>query len=269
MMRKLLPIALALAALAGLATPGARADGDPASDVLYFQDVYFPYAKPSASTARQLASAVAAANKAGFRIKVAVIQAEQDLGSVPSLFDRQDVYARFLGAELRGFYTQRLLVVMPGGFGVYDNGKPTDAERAALAGVTVGSPIPDDLTAAATAAVAKLRQAIGIGKRKDSTAPAVKALPSTGTKGKTARLRYTVYDASGKSREIVRVYGPALLLFASISTRTAKAKPKRTASVIWKVPADLSETKLELCVLAQDPAGNQSRTSCAPLKIAG
>jgi hypothetical protein len=268
-MRKLAPFTFVVAvALAGLAT-SARADGDPASDVLYFQDVYLPYTKPSADVAAKLTSTVAAANKAGFRIKVAVIQAEQDLGSVPSLFNRQDLYARFLGAELRTFYTQRLLVVMPAGFGVYHGGKPTDAEKAALAGITIASPSPDDLTTAATTAVEKLRQTIGGGKRKDSTAPTVRALPSTGAKGKVAKLRYTVYDASGKSREIVRVYGPAYLLFTSISTRVAKAKPKRTSSVVWKVPADLAETSLRFCVLAQDPTGNQSRTNCAALKISG
>jgi hypothetical protein len=266
-MRKPLLVALVLAALAGLPTPAALADGDPASDVLYFQDVFLPYAKPSADAAKQLTSAVSASNKAGFRIKVAVIQSEQDLGSVPSLFNRQDLYVRFLGTELKLFYTQRLLVVMPAGFGIYDNGKPVDAEKAALAGVQIASSSSDDLVKAASAAVQKLRQAIGTGSRKDSTAPAVKALPSTGTKGGRAQLRYTVYDASGKSREIVRVYGPAFLLFASISTRTSKAKPKRTRAVTWKVPADLSTTKLQFCVLAQDPSGNESKTSCAPLKI--
>lgn len=266
MTQRLLALLLAAAVAAGAASV-ARADGDPASDVLYFQDVYLPYAKPSADVAAGLTGAVSAANKAGFRIKVAVIQSEQDLGSVPSLFNHQDIYARFLGAELKTFYAQRLLVVMPAGFGIYDNGKPTDPEKAALAGITIASDSSDDLTGAATSAVAKLRKAFGGGKRKDSTAPAVKALPSAGTKGKTAKLRYTVFDASGKSREIVRVYGPQFLLFASISTRTAKAKPKRTSSVTWKVPADLTQTKLQFCVLAQDPSGNQSKTSCAALKI--
>ena len=266
-MRKMLLLGLAVAAVAGLTTPAARADGDPASDVLYFQDVFLPYAKPSADAAKRLESSVAAANKGGFRIKVAVIQSEQDLGSVPSLFNRQDIYARFLGTELKLFYTQRLLVVMPAGFGIYHSGKPVDAEKAALAGVQIASPSPDDLTNAAAAAVAKLRQAIGTGSRKDTTAPTAKALASKGAKGKRATLRYTVYDASGKSRAIVRVYGPSYLLFATIATRFAKSKPKQTVSVSWSVPADLTTTRLQFCVLAQDPTGNQSKTSCAPLTI--
>jgi hypothetical protein len=260
-------IALAVAALGASAAPAARADGDPASDVLYFQDVFLPYARPSADAAAQLTATVADANRAGFRIKVAVIQAEQDLGSVPSLFNRQDLYARFLGIELKSFYAQRLLVVMPAGFGVYAGGRPTTAEKAALAGISIASPNPDDLTAAATAAVLKLRQVIHAGSSKDRTPPTVKALASTGTKGKAARLRYTVYDAGGRSREIVRVYGPAYLLFASFSTRLAKAKPKRTSYVTWRVPSDLETSSLRFCVLAQDATGNQSRTACAPLRI--
>ena len=138
-MRRLLSVALLAVALAGVGAGLSRADGDPASDVLYFQDVFLPYEKPSADASQQLTSTVAAANKAGFRIKVAVIESAQDLGSVPSLFNRQDLYARFLGTELKTFYTQRLLVVMPAGFGIYNGGKPVDAEKTALASLTIAS----------------------------------------------------------------------------------------------------------------------------------
>jgi hypothetical protein len=217
--------------------------------------------------AAQLTTAVKASAKAGVRMKVAVIGSEQDLGSVPSLFGKPSLYARFLGTELESFYTQRLLVVMPSGFGVFFDGKPTTREIAALANVTVASPAPDDLTKAATAAVQALSKAVAPAKGKDITPPTVSALPSKGAKGKTASLRYRVYDAGGKSREVVRVYGPGLLLFATISTKLTKAKPKRTTTVTWKVPSDLSTTSLRFCVLAQDAAGNQSKTSCAALQI--
>jgi hypothetical protein len=265
-MRRTLALTLALAACAGLLSAGARADGDPASDVLYFQDVFLPYAAPSADAARELTSTVAASNKAGFRIKVAVIASAQDLGSVPSLFDKQSLYARFLGTELRTFYRHRLLVVMPAGFGIYANGLPTDRETAALADVKIESPDPDGLTKAATAAVEKLRETIGTGTRKDSTPPTVTALTAAAKKGKPATLRYRVFDASGRSREVVRVYGPSFLLFATIVKGFAKAKPKRTSTIVWKVPTDLQTTKLKFCVLAEDPAGNQ-RTACAPIRF--
>ncbi len=259
---------LVLAAGAILSSPaaGARADGDPASDVLYFQDVFLPYTAPSPDLAAELRSAVAASNRAGLRLKVAVVATEQDLGSIPSLFNQQSLYARFLGTELRTFYTHRLLVVMPAGVGIYDNGLPVAKEQAALAEVTIGSSDPDGLTKAAIDAVARLRAAVGSSASKDVTAPAVRAVAATGSKGKAATLRYRVFDAGGRSREVVRVYGPSYLLFATIVRPFAKAKPQRSTSVVWNVPADLETTKLRFCVLAQDPAGNQ-RTSCAPLKI--
>jgi hypothetical protein len=265
--RRLLAVvaAGAVAVAAGLTTT-ARADGDPASDVLYFQDVFLPYTAPSADLAAELKAAVTASNKAGIRLKVAVVGTEQDLGSVPSLFNQQSLYARFLGIELRTFYSHRLLVVMPAGFGIYNNGLSVTKETEALGELKIDSPDSDGLTKAAIDAVAKLRDAVGQTASKDVTAPAVKALAATGSKGKKVTLRYTVFDAGGRSREVVRVYGPAYLLFATILKPFAKAKPKRSSSAVWKVPRNIETTKLRFCVLAQDPAGNQ-RTSCARLKI--
>ena len=155
---------------------------------------------------------------------------------------------------------------MPTGLGIYNNGLSVAKETDALGAVKVESPDPDGLTKSAIKAIAKLRDAVGGGASKDVTAPVVKALAATGSKGKKTTLRYTVFDAGGRSREVVRVYGPAFLLFATIVKPLAKAKPKRSSSAVWKVPIDLETTKLQFCVLAQDPAGNQ-RTSCAPLKI--
>jgi hypothetical protein len=213
-----------------------------------------------------LTSTVAAANKDGFRIKVAVIGTAQDLGSVPSLFNQPTLYAHFLGVELKLFYTSRLLVVMPAGFGIYNNGRPTSKETEVLATVKIASTDSDGLTQAATAAVRTLEKTIGV-KKGSGKSPTVTAIASTGRKGQTATLRYRVYSPTGRSRETVRVYGPAYLLFATITTRLAKAKPKRTTAAKWNVPTDLQATKLQFCVLAQDAHGNQSKTSCAPLRI--
>ena len=267
LMRRILVLAGALATLAGVATTTAGADGDPASDVLYLQDVFVPYTAPSPDLGKRLADTVAAANRSGFRIKVAVVQSEQDLGSVPSLFNRQDLYARFLGAELRLFYRERLLVVMPAGFGIYRDGQAVDREQAVLETLTIGSPDSDGLANAAATAVESLRKAIGTRAKKDRVPPAVRALATTGSKGKPATLPYTVFDASGRSRQIVRVYGPALLLFTTIVTKYGKAKPRQSARVIWRVPLTLQTTRLQFCVVAEDAAGNQSRASCAPIHI--
>ena len=128
-MRRLVPIALAAAALAGLAAQAGRADGDPASDVLYFQDVFLPYVKPSADAAAKLTATVAAANKAGFRIKVAVIAPSRISARCRACSTGRTSTRASSASSCKSFYTQRLLVVMPAGFGVYDNGKPVDAEK--------------------------------------------------------------------------------------------------------------------------------------------
>jgi hypothetical protein len=104
--------------VAAVAAQSARADGDPASDYLLVQRVFVPYEGATASAQqRALTKAVAAANKAGFTIRVAVIFSSYDLGSVTSLWRKPQTYAKFLGVELSFVYKQRLLVVMPNGFG--------------------------------------------------------------------------------------------------------------------------------------------------------
>jgi hypothetical protein len=112
--------ALLLAALVAvvLHAPPAHADGDPASDYLLNQKIFFPIeAKFPAEQRARLTALVDAANRAGFKLRIALIGSSYDLGSVPSLYLKPRAYARFLGAELAFAYKQRLLVIMPNGFG--------------------------------------------------------------------------------------------------------------------------------------------------------
>ena len=62
----------------------ARADGDPASDVLLTENVFLPFT-PAVSTAlaRTLTTTVARAHAAGYPIKVALIESAMDLGADP------------------------------------------------------------------------------------------------------------------------------------------------------------------------------------------
>ena len=122
--RVLVVLAVAVSALAAAAVP-ARADGDPASDVLLYQSAFFPYAAPSSSAKSDLLSTVAAAKRAGFPVRVAVIQATQDLGADPELFGTPQLYARFLDSELLSAnYLGVLIVVMPQGVGIAGGGRP-------------------------------------------------------------------------------------------------------------------------------------------------
>ena len=148
--------------LAGAAATAAHADGDPASDYLITQQVFLPYdAKIPAASQRKLLAAVRSANTQGFRIRVALIWSDYDLGSVTSLWKQPRRYARFLGVELGYYYKARLLVVMPDGFGFNWPKHPAAAAYRTLAGVRI-QPTPGGLADAATAAVRELAAAGGV-----------------------------------------------------------------------------------------------------------
>jgi hypothetical protein len=127
------------AILAMLAVCGAaRADADPASDVLYTNDVFLPLStKVEPRLARQLADAAKAANAAGKPVRIALIAAPADLGGVPILFGKPTDYARFLGTELQFVYTGRLLIVMPQGAALAERGRLV--ANAAVVRAIVGS----------------------------------------------------------------------------------------------------------------------------------
>src|SRR6476646_2977705 len=120
---------LGLAAL--LAAPRARADGDPASDVLLAQNLFLPPDVPTAS-ALPLDAVVRDAKAHGYPIRVALIGSTYDLGSVGVLFRQPKQYARFLGTELSLVYKGRLLVVMPNGLGVSQGGKLLPADQSVV-----------------------------------------------------------------------------------------------------------------------------------------
>ncbi|MGZ4401133.1 MAG: hypothetical protein ACXVYM_09710 [Gaiellaceae bacterium] len=157
-----------LAVLAGAAlvacmlAQSARADGDPASDYLVVQKVFIPYdAKFPAKQQAELTGLVTAANKAGYKIRVAVIWSDYDLGAVTSLWRKPRTYARFLGLELGFVYKQRLLIVMPNGFGFNYPKHSTTAEYALLSKIPI-SAAGSGLITAAEAAVQQLAAAAGV-----------------------------------------------------------------------------------------------------------
>ena len=86
---------------------------------------------------RQLVALVDEANRAGFTLRVALVWSSYDLGSITSLWQKPQLYARFLGEELKYVYKDRLLVVMPNGFGFNRPGKPARSEYAVLSKIPV------------------------------------------------------------------------------------------------------------------------------------
>ena len=112
--------AVAVVALTGQGITTAGADGDPASDVLLVQNVFYPFYQPKVNPAfeRALEAALAATGRAsGVHFKVAIIGTAPELGLVPQYFGHPQAYARFLDREISFNAPQALLTVMPAGFG--------------------------------------------------------------------------------------------------------------------------------------------------------
>jgi hypothetical protein len=143
--------------------PAALADGDPASDILVPPDirVYMTNGATDSQLEKKLATTAQQVTDAGLPIKVAVIGNKTDLGAVPQLWAKPQIYARFLGAELRFLYKDTLLVVMPQGFGI--NGPYSQPKAlAALSGIDPRkSTTPQGLAGAADRALRALAAADG------------------------------------------------------------------------------------------------------------
>jgi cytochrome oxidase Cu insertion factor (SCO1/SenC/PrrC family)/thiol-disulfide isomerase/thioredoxin len=153
---------LSVALIAGAVSPVARADGDPGSDVLVYQDLFAGSdAGLSVQQQVQLGDLLKTAAREGFPVRVAIIASPFDLGSVTELWRQPREYARFLGIELSLAYKQRLLVVMPNGFGFNWPGHSAAPGYRALGGIPIGSG-GAGLFNAAEAAVGKLALASGV-----------------------------------------------------------------------------------------------------------
>lgn len=255
---------LALAALC-VAAGAARADGDPASDVLYTSDTYLPYDAPSAAATTALKTAVAAAYAKHFRVKVAVIGSQVDLGSVPSLWAKPTQYAKFLGTELETFYVGPLLVVMPAGFGIYDGGRSVAAETRVLAGTKIKAGDSEALTRAAADAVTRMLHA-GALRSKDIKAPFAYAFPTTVHRGQVARLKFGVSDDSAWSRTTARITAGRKAI-ATVRSKLVRVSPSKPTALAWKVPKSLPGKGVRVCVSAADAAGNRSPKSCSAVVV--
>jgi hypothetical protein len=263
--------AAALAAvliLAATAAGVARADGDPASDVLPTGDVYLPLSSPSADAAAALTKSIADVFAGGDRLKVAVIATTDDMGSVPSLFNQPDEYARFLSAELSGFYVGPLLIAMPGGFGFYDGGRSTSAASTVLSNLSPNKSTIDAYVRSVAAAVDKLRSA-GALHSPDVKAPVAYPGLNSGVRGKTTKLTFRVFDDSERASAKLTITGSGKTL-ANLSVPLQQAVYAKTMSVNWRVPKTIAQEvriNLRLCIVATDAAGNHSKRSCLPIKV--
>jgi hypothetical protein len=104
--------------------PGAaHANGDPASDVLLEDDVFFPFQpKPSNTAATAVKVLLRRTKAAGYPLHVAIIASTGDLGDVPEFLGKPQQYADFLYPEIDFQVKGPLLVVMAAGYGSHKAG---------------------------------------------------------------------------------------------------------------------------------------------------
>jgi hypothetical protein len=154
------PIAAIAVALALALPSAARANGDPASDVLLEDDVFFAFQpKPSPTAATAVKVLLRRTRAAGYPLHVAIIASGGDLGDVPEYFGRPQDYADYLYPEIDFQVKGPLLVVMPAGYGSHSAGKKAEQALA-----DVGAPSGRDrdaLPRAAIAAAAAMAKAEG------------------------------------------------------------------------------------------------------------
>jgi hypothetical protein len=210
-MRRLCTIlALSLGLLSVVLPAAARADGDPASDVLATQPLFLPAdAGVSFAHENQLNQVLTNAAASGFPIRVAVIASSSDLGSVTALWRQPQTYAQFLGEELSLVYHGTLLVVMPDGFGLDGPAQAVAAGHSSLAGLrpAAGGAV---LGTAALTAVRRVAAAAG----HPLALPAATAGPAASASGSTDVLPILAF-----------VLG--LVLIAAAWTASLRARPAR------------------------------------------
>jgi hypothetical protein len=201
-------IAVALAlAVAWRAAP-ARADGDPASDVLASQSLFVPAdAGIPLAQRERLAALLRSARDSGYQIRVALIAAPSDLGSITALWRQPGNYARFLGQELSQLYRGPVLVVMPNGFGAYGAGRSGRG--------TAGLPAPGSGSRLATAALTAIARMAAVAGRRLSV-PRVSS-PARGDGG------------AGIDIAAWAVFAVGLALIASAWALSLRSRPLRGA----------------------------------------
>jgi hypothetical protein len=265
-MRTRTSLVVALVALACVVVGAARADGDPASDVLYTESVYLPYQAPPPAAATALKKSIESVYAKHYRIKVAVIASQVDLGAIPSLWEKPTQYAKFLGTELETFYVGPLLIVMPSGFGIYDGGRSVDAEKRVLESTRIKGSDSEALTRSAADAVGRLLRAKAL-RSKDIKAPFAYAFPVAVHPSEVTRLKFGVSDDSAWSKTVAQVLVGTKVI-KTLRTKLVRVTPIKAVALRWKVPATIPKKGVKVCVVASDAAGNRSTKNCGAVTVA-
>ena len=195
--------------------------------MLVFQNLFVGSdAGVSVTQQAQLGELLTDAARAGFPIRVAIIANRFDLGAVTALWQKPQSYARFLGLELSLSYKQRLLVVMPDGFGFNLPGHGSASAYRVLGKIPIGAGGTGLLNAAQTG-VRSLAAASGVKLSAPARATAAGAASSTAPTAPAAA-------PAGRGKDlrvalITAIVGALAAIILGVRLRLAEV-PERSAS---------------------------------------
>jgi hypothetical protein len=106
------------------------------------------------------------------------------------------------------------------------------------------------------------------GVRADATPPRIQALPSSGSAGKTVRLRARAYDNGRELQLEAFVFRGTTRVFRWRSSFLKAIPATRLLYyyVEWRLPRP-TRGVYRFCMRAYDRAGNRSGTSCSTLRV--
>jgi hypothetical protein len=103
-------------------------------------------------------------------------------------------------------------------------------------------------------------------KTADKVKPSSRAIASSGKRGRTAKLRFRIYDDRGVAKALATIKRHGKVV-ATAKTGFGPVAYGSTYYVGWHVPAKAPMGGYSFCVVAVDRAGNASRASCSPLAV--
>ena len=143
--------------------------------------------------------------------------------------------------------------------------RPVAAEKSVLGSASVKGSDSESLTRTAADVVGRLLRARALRSR-DVKAPFAYAFPAAVHRGQVTRLKFGVSDDSAWSKVTAQVSVSGRVI-VTLKTPLARVTPVKPVQLRWKVPQNLPEKGLRLCVVAADGAGNRSAKNCGPLTV--
>ena len=100
----------------------------------------------------------------------------------------------------------------------------------------------------------------------DRDPPHIRTIGGVAKRGGTARLRFRVFDDSGKSRETLTIMNGKVPI-GRVAVPLGPVEYRHIYTATWHVPARAAKGTRLYCAVASDEAGNASKRSCSALRI--